>query len=341
MLLSDAMEQYRASRSARGYAAKTIVSDVRTVRQLLEATGNIHVKGLTPRHFDMLLANHADWQPGTINRVRAQLQAFFAWCRSRGVMGRDQDPLSGIRKIPHAQAKKLFVPKERFPELLAVAESHHPRDRMMVALGLYALLRPIEAAALRWRDVDLDLLSIDLLRTKVSDRDRMPISAELADEFKTWRFKYGGLIGQPVQPWHHVVPPISAPSYRRGINGKLVMTKPGVLLPERQMTVPHRPVQSALRAMGYESRGEGGHTLRRSGGLALYLQLAHKGHDKAGRIVQAMYGHKQFATTELYLRLDLERKERDDLIRGQRMFDYDEGEVIELHGEEGAGDVGV
>lgn len=338
MILNDAIEQYRASRVARGYAKGTVRSDMTVCRYLMQSVGNIHVKNLSARHIDMLYSDH-NWSPNTRNRVRIQLSTFFQWCRQRNYMAKDNDPIEGLRKLPVMQASRLFIPVQRFPELLDVAERRHPRDRMMVALGLYAFLRAGEVAALQWQDIDLDSLTIDLVRPKVQDRDRMPICDELAEELTRWRFTFQGITRTVVGRSHYVTPPLSRPGFTRGEDGRLVCSSPGVLVPDRMITVPHRPIQNALRDMGYDTSQEGGHTLRRSGGLALYKQLSNKGHDKAGRIVQAMYGHKTFATTEAYLRLDLERKERDDIVRGKQMFDLaEEGQVIQLgdaHGESG------
>jgi integrase len=166
----------------------------------------------------------------------------------------------------------------------------------------------------------------------------MPICAELHEELARWKYAYGVAVQEiPHLDWH-VIPPFRAPGFKRGADGLLHLATRAELIPTRRLTIPHYPIQLALGDMGYATLDEGGHTLRRSGGYALYQRLSHLGHDRAGRIVQSMYGHKSFQTTEKYLRLSLERKARDDILRGQRMFDEAEGKVIHL-GEDRAGDI--
>jgi integrase len=76
-----------------------------------------------------------------------------------------------------------------------------------------------------------------------------------------------------------------------------------------------------LLKAGYDlDKGEGGHTLRRSGATALYNELSERGHDRAIRMCQAMLGHASIQTTEVYLALNLDRKARNDLLAGKRMF---------------------
>lgn len=62
------------------------------------------------------------------------------------------------------------------------------------------------------------------------------------------------------------------------------------------------------------------HTLRRSAARALFDRLATEGYDGALRLVQAMLHHAQSSTTEHYLGLTLDKKRRDDIIRGESMY---------------------
>jgi integrase len=105
---------------------------------------------------------------------------------------------------------------------------------------------------------------------------------------------------------------------RKGIKGFVeVLERP--YLPTTKANLGYA-IRTILQAAGYYRPQEGGHTLRRSGATALYNQLSSVGHDRAIRICQAMLGHSSVQTTEIYLRLDLDRKVRNDLLAGKRMF---------------------
>src|SRR5690606_30101648 len=96
-----------------------------------------------------------------------------------------------------------------------------------------------------------------------------------------------------------------------------------------------RVVQGALGALGYPTRGEGCHTVRRSVARAFFDSMAtDTGYDAALRTVSAMLHHKSSATTEIYLGLTSERVRRDSLLRGRPFLSAlgaPVAEIVELH----------
>lgn len=340
--LSDAIQEFVASRRARGIKPSTVRGEHTTLKQLLGVTGNIAVKNLTGRHIDMYFGAYPHLSPGTWNKNMGYLSGFFAWCRSRKYMARDYSPLEGIKKRPVAPRDFIFLPVERFPE--AVAAARNGRDRAMVAIGLYSLQRASEMARLTWDDVkDTDPnpsnWTIGVYRSKNETRDDLPLCLELRDELRRWRMEYGTIMGESVKPWWKIVPPFERGAYTNDQRGRLIRTGPQRLAPMRQMNKPQEAVHPVLNALGYEvTTQEGAHTLRRSGGKALYDELAwNRGHDGAIRIVQSMFGHKSLATTEHYLRLTLERKRRNDLLSGATMFPTRTAEVTRIAQEDDRG----
>ena len=339
MKLSDAIEAFLSWRSSRGIAASTMRSEGRNLRYLLADIGNLHVSNIEPRHLDVFWRNHMNWQPSTCNLARNHLSVFFQWCEVRGYRPRGSSPLEGTkaRKVP--QRERLIIPAHEFPTLLDGAPTM--RDRILVALGLYLFTRVSETSAIRWQDLNFDDVrrgtdewkpTVSVYRTKTQQADVLPMCEELYQELVRWRLRYGELTGEPPRPHWYVCPPYQ-PAEMTGVKGQrtLVRTNRQVLLPERQLSAATRQIRDVLKTLGYDMRQEGGHTLRRSGATALYHELSAVGHDRAVRVVQAMLGHSSVQTTEVYLSLDLERKARNELLAGRKMFSLNErGAVIDL-----------
>lgn len=333
--LGDAIPEYLDSQRARGKKKGTLMNEKVVLNQFLAVTGNILVKNVTGIHIDRYLSSRAGLAPGTWNRNIGYLKVFFKWCRARRYVHRDFDPMEGVGRRAVAPRDFIFLPVDRFTELLDAAPNG--RDRAVIAIGLYTFQRASELNRLTWDDIedthhDPKQWRIAVYREKTEDRDYLPLALELRDELARWKLEYGRLVGEIPRGHWFVAPAFHRGEWRQDPHGRLVRDGDPKLNPTRRHMKPQRSVQAALRAIGFEDRKhEGAHTLRRSGGLALYQELAwERGHDGALRIVQSMFGHKSLATTEHYLRLTLERKRRNDLIAGSAMFPDRSGEVLRL-----------
>lgn len=319
MNLSDVIDTYIADRRARGLAASTIRSQKGTLSLFLADVGNIETRRLKPQHLDAFWINRTTWGPATRNRARHTLSIFFAWCRIRGHLPRDYDPMEGTRKERVPQRDRVTIPQSEFEPFLDKIQD--PRKRIAAGLGLYLFLRISDAQALRWQDVNFDTSTIDVYRPKTKQIDTLPICDELMAELRRWRLAYAAKVGNQPQPGWFLIPGMPARGGQRGAKGQKgfveIIERP--YLPTVQANLGYA-MRTLLQAAGYYQPGEGGHTLRRSGAIALYNQLTSLGHDRAIRIVQAMLGHSSVQTTEIYLRLDLDRKVRNDLLAGKRMF---------------------
>lgn len=330
MLLSEGIRLYKADRVAKGVAASTIRGEQGVLREFLAAAGDIQMHNIQPKHIDMLYARKTDiWSASTSNKARAMLASFFTWGRRRSYIPRQSDPLEGLRKRRVNDKERIIVPPEEFSTLLDAADN--PRDRAMVAIGLYLFLRVSETQMLRWRDVSFDEShkdtdrwrpTVSIYRTKTGTTDTLPLSIELYRELRRWKLAYAADVGQAVQPGWYVIPARTMGVFA-GVKGEvrsLRAVEPPKLIPSRQCSDLTRVISRVLQAAGRWDVGEGGHTLRRSGAVALYQQLSSVGHDRAIRTVQAMLGHAGIQTTEVYLKLSLDRKSRNDLLAGKMMF---------------------
>lgn len=339
--LSDAIDAYLAHRQSRGLSAGSIRSQRGTLQLFLADVGNIETRRIKPQHLDTFWANRTTWGPGTRNRAAHTLNIFFSWCRIRGHLPRDFDPMEGTRKERVPPRSRVIIPQSEFEPFLDKIDD--PRKRIVVALGLYLFLRVSDAQALRWQDVNFDEATIEVYRPKTKQLDTLPICDELMHELKRWKLAYAAKVGEQIQPGWFLVPGMPARGGQRGAKGQKGFTEiiERPYLPTVKANLGYA-VRTVLQAAGYYQQQEGGHTLRRSGAIALYNQLTSLGHDRAIRICQAMLGHSSVQTTEIYLRLDLDRKVRNDLLAGKRMFpEGGTASVIHIGGSVGQEDARV
>ncbi len=322
--LSSLMESYLAYRAPRK-AANTLRCDRRTLGWLITIIGNIQAGNLQPHHLETYFMKRGETcQNVTLNLERSTLSAFFKWCRAHGHIPVNRDLLATVESLPVMDRERTLIPPAKFDTLLDAAP--HPRDRVVVALGLYALLRQGEVSLLRVRDVNLDSGELAITRPKVHQRDVLPIVGELDRELRRWLTFYSEN-GAGVDPEYYLAP-AKSPGNFYYVDGVRHRTEP-TLRPTVMQRDAFRSVQYALRAAGYGTDQEGGHTLRRSGARALFDLLVSEGYDGAMRTVQAMLGHKSITMTEHYLGLSLDRAARNKQLKGRMLYAV-QGSVVKL-----------
>jgi integrase len=329
--LSESIDEYLAVLRAQGCSPSTITTRRSSLLRFLAVAGNIYPRNLGPQHIDAFLIKHEHWSPATRKLNVAYLSAFQKWLHARRLMDRGTDLLEGKRRIVVPRKAKVRIKAEDFPSLLDSASS--PRDRIILALGLYLMVRESELIQIRWKDVDLADGWVSIYRLKTKQADTLPMSAELHSELSRWRAYVGD-----VQPDWYV-----ACSLKRG----LLRNKQGrylgnlgseMLLPDRPLENPLRRVKAILNAAGHSGLGIGMHTLRRSGAQALLEAIERGSHDESAiRVVQAMLGHESIVRTEIYLDRDVDRTRRNDLIRGKMLYGPDlDSELASLEVLDGA-----
>ena len=289
---------------------------------VLTETGNIWTKNLTQVHIDRYAnaRRAAGVHPHTIRKNLAHLRQFCEFARGRKFTPVNWDPV-GTRKTPRVVPHKwVILEPNEFGSLLNAAAN--PRDRAVIAFGLYTLCRQGEIRNVRVGDLDLDGGWVDVTIQKSGIRDRMPISAELDHELRCWVRAYERAVG-PLEGAHRLFPASEPFGRGRDELGRLqaIPADQMRLEPTSSPTKIHWCVQRALRDLGYPYRREGLHTLRRSSARARFDQLVHNGYDGALREVQALLHHKSLVTTEHYLGLTQTVRKRDEAIRGRRMFE--------------------
>lgn len=324
-LLSEVITDYLASR-ANTMAPMTVKNDGQTLRQFLAVVGNIQVKNVTTDHVERYFAVRANTcKASTMNTDLYNLTSFFKWCRMHKRTPATHDPLVARKPIVEEARERLWIPERDFPRVLKAAND--PRDRMIVACGLFLFTRISETSRLRLSDIDPDNSRVTVTRAKKYKGQRftrqvLPMTKEFRREWERWMKTYKTTAGLDLRPTDYLCPAKTTGGWggTRGSRGFERLPEAKLYRPAANMGTGWQPVQKALENLGYPVVQEGGHTLRRSGARALYFRLASGNHDHAVRRVMTMLGHASQSTTEKYIGLDIDEAARDALLLDQWMF---------------------
>ena len=344
--LSWAIDQYLASMRVKRRQPNTIKNHTQTLNRFLSTTGNLLVKNIDERHVINFFAEAGRTrQASSLNVHRSVLNTFFKWCRRSRLMPPDSDPMWDIEAFEPFERERKRVHVSDFPRLLDAAEQEHKRDRIMIALGLYLFLRQSEMATLTIGRLDLKGGSILVRVQKTKKDDLMPIPKELDEELREWLEFYTWDVGEPLRPEWPLIPHKRKRVGVRPPGSRFIQPGP-VPRPQLDPSQPLRThlekvAKAALRKIDFPVddspegtlKGEGMHTLRRSGARAWYdeLQAMEPWVDPAtGRVVrpvahpirpvQAALHHKTQMMTEHYIGCEPDRLDRDLLMRGRYMY---------------------
>ncbi len=315
---SDGIEEYLAHLKAKGLEPRSIKTHKQPLSKALLLWGDIYLASLRPEHFDKFFTTY-DYAPKTRNLYLGNLKLFLAFARRQGWLPKDYDPSEGWRPVKVPKQEMPRISKEDFLPLLQAATD--PRDRAVVALGLFTFCRASEIQTLRIRDLDFDKALVQIYRHKTKEADALPMVSELKAEMVRWLNEYRRQVGE-LLPDAYLVPAKSPlPMSWDARLGRLAPTgDPATVYPHKPMSHPYRAVQRPLRAIGVTEKGTGGHVLRRSGARALFDRLRAEGYDGALMRVSSMLGHSSTKITEHYLSLGIERTQRNELLAGKPMF---------------------
>lgn len=318
MLVSEAGAGYENYLSAQGLSPSTIGTAAIVLRHLVRATGPIEIGELKPAHIDGMFSNQ-DWSMGTRNNYLMHVRGFMKWCRIHNYVAPDYDPTAGWRTHKVVKRQKTWL---TLPVLANMLVNSSARDRAFMALGIFTFMRASEIAALKIGDLDFADNEIDIFRIKTKQEDRIPMCVELRQELTHWLLHYRDMCGDLDPDW--LVIPSQGPTPMKGVPGVRKLVPSGVparLKPTVHVSSPHLIVRKAMQREGITiKKGDGCHVLRRSGARNLFEELRNDGHDGAARRVQSMLGHSSVVMTELYLGIDNEKRQRNQMLAGKPMF---------------------
>lgn len=261
------------------------------------------------------------YAPDSSNNFRQYAKQFFTYCVAKGWM--QFDPMLNIRPVAAVKRVRLRLTAA---EMLQILEDATPRDRIALAVGQNILLRAQDVMMLTIGNMMVDTGFAAAWVEKNDTELELPISKELRAELLRWMEHYAfesglvtadgtGDIAALPNDWY-LIPPVQYLALNPNDP-----TGPGrrVYDPKRHIKHPEKIVHRALVKLGHPTKGEGFHTLRRSAARAVF-DVAEADKDKSAssiRITQAFLGHKNQATTEIYLGLESDRQALNKLIRGK------------------------
>jgi integrase len=325
--LGEAVSLYLEHRRTQ-VTTNTLLTDRSALDRLVRVLGPVAVDAVTAMEIDRYVEDMATTSASSRNLRVRKVKQFFAWCQRRGWVRENPVERRPEREDPF---EPMYIPRDRFADLLDCTDN--PRDRMIIALGLYLFLRSGEIQTLRVGDYDSDA-KMRVMVHKTGKVDHMPVSRELGDElhdYLGWYWKQ-----TTYEPENFLVPSLrrvsSAPSSYPGYGRFTRVPTRLEVEPRMPVTKPHLVVQKALAELGLPVFRQGGHTLRRSGARALFDTLRDReGVDGALQTVKSMLHHENVAMTERYLGVTPEREIRDARLQGQEMFPPDvPADVVQL-----------
>ena len=124
--------------------------------------------------------------PATVNRFSAALSAVFTWGeRKRITPARWQSPFRRIqRRAENNEIVRHLSAKEREALLCEARHSAWPKMYLLILFALTTGARKGELLALRWSDLDLDIATASLARSKNGDRRVLPLTESLVAELR-------------------------------------------------------------------------------------------------------------------------------------------------------------
>lgn len=278
-------------------APDTLKSKQRTMRYLVKAAGGPHrmTRRLGNEHFEACLrdlvngASEAEtlWRKqngkglrrgrraSSLKQDYAVLNQFVGWLKHNDWVKASFDPMYRITKSakdnPDVPKDRVYrgrkVPIEQWPDLLNATTN--PRDRMIVAVGLFWGCRASSTVKIQIKHLDLDNKTVGLFNEKRGRwylGEPRKIIAPMQRELEGYLAWYVSRYGELQPDWYLV--PNKVPGY---ICGRYYTPEDWPVTPTQPMhtRTATRVAKDALRGIGWTDDmfiHEGAHTLRRSGG---------------------------------------------------------------------------
>ncbi len=274
------MDSFAAHLAGRKIRPRAIETYTRCVKRFAVWSGDEStVAGVTTDAIGRYQIAKSHLAPASLAKELSALRSYSRWCIRARL--RSDDPTleiewpKRVEPIPRAlTARELRVLDAALDRPLPLLDTKtrrvRAREKRLVLLMLYAGLRLSEAANLKWRDVDLDALTITVRQGK-GGRDRViPIHERLASNLRETpeADQRGAVAGHA--------------------DGRCLSYK----------SVPH-VFDRWLKGEGLEISA---HQLRHT----FATRLLWAGADL--RTIQRLLGHRSLATTERYLMVELEQK---------------------------------
>jgi integrase len=326
--LAAAVQEFlRWCKTVRNAAPSTIANHRMVLDILLTVTGEgLYAHQLSPTHIAMALQRASTGETKaetiqrqirnpnakprtprrgrTLNKDKSTYNTFVRFLRIHEYLSPFVDPVAGLRyspnKVPVRQSINYVVPHDKWEGLLKLAGDRHPRDRIIVAMGLYGGRRWSDMANMLIRDINLDDQTFTFRNTKGGGREvTLPILwPEFAAEIRRWLSWYAA--SQRMnwdEDWYFI--PRRLQTREAGRDGKEAAAFGSWPIDPTQPTprkMALRDVKFALEVIGAPMEGTGPHLLRHSCADWLLTDQEWDIYD-----VQKYLDHESVTTTQGYV----------------------------------------
>lgn len=314
--IGPAIEHYLASDRIQQKEPRTKYSYERTLGTLLKITGTqLNTSELRATHISGALNILRETRSeASLNTDRGVLRKFVEHLHVTNKLSRNQQPMAEIDNHSndgHEQPlHELILTPEQTAACFAAASGYHPRDRAMLALGVYAACRESEILDLKWKDVKGVDGVMQFYREKQNTWHRLPKLPVLEQELDMWRNWLQAKHGEIQGHWYVIPGRLRSPG-GPALGQKVNPSWP--VDPTRKVGELSRVCHEIFTLAGCDMEGKAVHRLRHT---AACFWLRHtKGNV---RLVQKVLGHKSIRTTEGYVQLV---DGMDDLMEAGQTFD--------------------
>lgn len=329
--ISNAAEEFITQRFNRARSKGVRYGYASLLARFARHVGDCHVSSLTPAHVEDFVYGasglHLTCQRNTLGKYRNDLKQFFDFCHRRDWLSRSGDAMVG--GLPDKSTRSN---RDRFRltarEVLDLMEhASEPRDRALLAFVANTGVRISEALEMRVRDVNLQRGEMYVRLVKLGGVEvTYPITSDLDRELRSWLATYSQEVGVPFDrtTMFRLFPAHVRPEYVKGGYRQ----QDTALNPMGKINNPRTIIQGMAERAGFElEHGDGWHTIRRSVARIFFDQASAQGHDAALRMTQALLQHKNSATTEGYLGLDLEKRKVSEVLKGKSFLTIEDEDI--------------
>lgn len=283
----------------------------------------------------------------TFNNYRQYHVSFWEFCVHQGWVLMANNPIYWISALPVPKVPRVRLSPTEMRELLArtvdcgsdvtpggQVEScmksrqpgagcpGHPRDRIMFVVAMNTGIRNQDLAALTVGDGDLNANILSAYIAKKKKTLAFPVDPKFRQEILDWYEIYADLLGldsiRGLRNGFTLIPPLRGRPLAGGGHRLDVKTSDHLVHPQDIL-------KRYLVDMGFETHNKnskydnkcnnlGLHILRRSGARALMNVAAARGHKNPIRVAQTFLDHESQKVTEVYVGVDLDMAERDEIL---------------------------
>lgn len=283
--------EFLASKAASGRSPATIYNYQWNLESFLAwcnqegFTGNDLVGAIGAETIEahMLYMAICDYRPHTITQRYRSLRAFYRWVESRHGPMYAGNPFAMLTMPTTPDLLPKAISYSEFTVLLHTISGQTwtaPRDRLLIKMLFYTGMRLSEVTALCVEDVNVERRELRIYRQKIKSEGFIPLSRSLCDDLRAWLDEL-----RPVCSHNGLWPTL----LKGATIGPAPMGADGITeMLRRRCRVAKLP-QYCAHAFRHGCAAE---IVRRGGDLSL---------------VKDLLGHRDIATTQVYLRFDLGR----------------------------------